>query len=59
MRKVVEETIKNQHLRLAKLPAEQRTMGMINTILFEDVEEFKIEDKPQNGPRGIGFKQSS
>jgi SpoVK/Ycf46/Vps4 family AAA+-type ATPase len=59
VRKVVEETIKNQHLRLAKLASEQRTLEMINTILFEDVEEFKIEDKPQNGPRGIGFKQSS
>ena len=59
VRKVVEETIKNQHLRLAKLASEQRTLEMINTILFEDVEEFKIEDKPLNGPRGIGFKQSS
>ncbi len=59
VRKVIEETIKNQHLRLAKLPSEQRTIEMINTILFEDVEEFKIEDKPNSGPRSIGFKQSS
>jgi SpoVK/Ycf46/Vps4 family AAA+-type ATPase len=59
VRKVVEETIKNQHLRLAKLPSEQRTLDMINTILLEDVEEFKIEDKPSSGPRSIGFKQPS
>jgi hypothetical protein len=59
VRKVVEETIKNQHLRLAKLPAEQRTLEMINTILLADVEEFKIEDMPNQGKRSIGFKQNS
>ncbi len=59
VRKVVEETIRNQHLRLAKLPTESRTIEMINTILWEDVEEFKIEDKSGSGPRSIGFKQPS
>jgi SpoVK/Ycf46/Vps4 family AAA+-type ATPase len=59
VRKVVEETIKNQHLRLAKLPAEQRTLEMINTILLADVDEFKIEDMPNQGKRSIGFKQNS
>jgi hypothetical protein len=59
VRKVVEETIKNQHLRLAKLPSEQRTLEMINTILLADVDEFKIEDMPNQGKRSIGFKQNS
>jgi SpoVK/Ycf46/Vps4 family AAA+-type ATPase len=60
VRKVVEETIKNQHLRLAKLNAAERTLDMINTIYLEDVLEFKLEpENPDSTKRSIGFKQSS
>jgi SpoVK/Ycf46/Vps4 family AAA+-type ATPase len=59
VRKVIEEVIKNQHLRLAKLPSQERTLDMINTIYYEDVEEFKIEYNPNEGKRNIGFKQNS
>jgi len=59
VRKVIEEVIKNQHLRLAKLPSQERTLDMINTIYYEDVEEFKIEYNPNEGKRSIGFKQNS
>ncbi|MDZ4668465.1 MAG: AAA family ATPase [bacterium] len=59
VRKVIEEVIKNQHLRLAKLSGPERTSEMINSIHFEDVEEFKIEYNQNAGKRSIGFKQNS
>jgi SpoVK/Ycf46/Vps4 family AAA+-type ATPase len=59
VRKVIEEIIKNQHLRLAKLTSQERTLEMINTIYFEDVEEFKIDYNPNAGKKSIGFKQNS
>ncbi|MBC7383466.1 MAG: AAA family ATPase [Bacteroidia bacterium] len=59
VRKLVEETIKNQHLRLAKLEATDRSSDMIRTLHLEDVEEFKIDPFAQKPNRGIGFKQNS
>jgi SpoVK/Ycf46/Vps4 family AAA+-type ATPase len=52
VRKVIEEAVKNQHLRLAEVPKAQRTPEMINTLTLPDVEEFKpgeIKKKPQLG----------
>ncbi|CAG0906252.1 unnamed protein product, partial [Cyprideis torosa] len=40
IRKVVEKTIKNQHLRLANLPKEKRTKSLRSTITFDDVKDF-------------------
>ncbi len=58
VRKIVEETIKNQHLRLAMINSAERTSDMINTIYLEDVAEFKIEVNANAAKRSIGFKQS-
>ncbi|MCK6610574.1 MAG: AAA family ATPase [Bacteroidia bacterium] len=59
VRKVIEEAIKNQHLRLAQIDSAARDKDMINQLLLEDVTEFKL-DAPQNPEkRGIGFKQGS
>lgn len=59
VRKVVEETIKNQHLRLARLDSKERSSDMIRTLHIEDVEEFKIDPNALPTHRGIGFKQNS
>ncbi len=59
VRKIIEEVIKNQHLRLAKLSQAERTSDMINTIFVEDVEEFKMEENPSANKRSIGFNQNS
>jgi hypothetical protein len=40
VRKVVEKTIKNQHLRLATLPAEKRSPRALKAIKIDDVQEF-------------------
>jgi hypothetical protein len=56
IRKVIEEAIKNQHLRLAKIEAEKRTKEMIFELVFEDVEEFKIDPNASEERKTIGFK---
>ena len=53
IRKSVIECIKNQNLRLAGLPKEQRTPGMIRTITLKDVEELSTEKKKEKP--GMGF----
>lgn len=60
VRKVIEEAIKNQHLRLAKLDPSERNTDMIHELKFEDVEEFKIDfSAAQSESRTIGFKQNN
>ncbi len=58
VRKLVEEAIKNQHLRLAKVETELRTIDMIQELTFEDVEEFKIDYNASSEKRSIGFNIS-
>lgn len=43
VRKIIEEAVRNQNLRLADTPREQRTPEMIATLTVKDLEEFKIE----------------
>ncbi len=52
VRRMVEEVVKKQNLRLAELPAKQRTLEMIETIDIADVAHLKVEKK---GGRSIGF----
>ncbi len=59
VRKIIEEAIKNQHLRLAKLEAAQREKDMIMQLKMEDVEEFKLESVQTTEKKSIGFKQGS
>lgn len=58
VRKVVEEVIKSQHLRLAKLSQSERTIEMINTLYLEDVQHLKVVPNEQEPKRNIGFKQN-
>jgi len=55
IRKVVEEAIKNQHLRLAKIPATERTSEMIFELVLDDVLEFKIDTSIPETRKSIGF----
>lgn len=56
VRKVIEEAIRNQHLRLSELPKNKQTAKAINTIVLEDVEEFSTDIKPGTPAGGIGFR---
>lgn len=42
VRKVIGEAVRNQNLRLAALPAEDRTGEMIQTLSYDDVKEFQL-----------------
>lgn len=58
VRKVIEKAIKNQHLRLAQLPIEERKPEMMDKIIFTDVEEFQPGSDSlleSNGRGRVGF----
>jgi len=61
VRKVVEEAVKNQHLRLASMDSEDRTPEMLETLTLADVEEFNAdrEDLMSSNPNRIGFRTGS
>ncbi len=44
VRKIIEEAVRNQNLRLADIPKDKRTPQMIETLTVKDLEEFKIEE---------------
>ncbi|MBX7044601.1 MAG: AAA family ATPase [Ignavibacteria bacterium] len=54
VRKVVEEAVRNQNLRLADTPKEKRTKEMIETLTKDDLAEFKI-DELKKGKKVFGF----
>jgi SpoVK/Ycf46/Vps4 family AAA+-type ATPase len=56
VRKVVLQAIKNQNLRMASIPKEQRTEEMIHTLTIDDVKEFNENLEAANQGGGIGFK---
>ncbi|HRE40383.1 MAG TPA: AAA family ATPase [Ignavibacteria bacterium] len=52
VRKVVEEVIKNHHIRIVDIPKEKRTEETYKKIILSDVEEFKpveVIEKPKMG----------
>ncbi len=55
VRQTIAEAIKNQHLRLADMKKEERTEEMLQTLIFEDVKEFTVEDVRSQGS-SLGFK---
>lgn len=56
VRKVIEEAIRNQHLRLSELAPSKRSEKAVKTLTYEDVEEFSTEVRPNIASGGIGFK---
>lgn len=60
VRKIVEEAIRNQHLRMSDLSPEERTAAKIKTITATDIETITYEDKvePDNLP-SLGFRKSN
>ena len=60
VRKVVEEAIRNQHLRMSDLPVEKRTKKMIKTIMASDIEniDYRDKSKPDILPT-LGFRKSN
>lgn len=59
VRKVMEEAIKNQHLRLARMDPSDRTNEMLSILTVDDVKEFKQNEEAlarlRNKPVGFAF----
>ncbi|MEO1437787.1 MAG: stage V sporulation protein K, partial [Bacteroidota bacterium] len=58
VRKIVDEAMRKQNLRMADMPADQRTPDTMRTILMQDIEEFKLVEQ-DNQRRSIGFGGST
>jgi SpoVK/Ycf46/Vps4 family AAA+-type ATPase len=57
VRKVMEDAIKHQHLRLSQVPAASRNPEMMKELTIEDVNHFKIEETDNKGKTSpIGFR---
>jgi SpoVK/Ycf46/Vps4 family AAA+-type ATPase len=56
VRKMVEETIRSQNLRIADTPAATRTYELIHTITLQDVLSIKIGEQEDNSKK-IGFNK--
>jgi SpoVK/Ycf46/Vps4 family AAA+-type ATPase len=56
VRKVIEEAVRNQHIRLSELPKNKRSAKTMGQLLLSDIEEFKTDGKPGSPGTGIGFK---
>ena len=60
IRKIVEEAIRNQHLRMSEMDASKRTIKMIKSITEKDLIEIDLKDKskPDILPT-LGFRKSN
>jgi len=56
IRKIVRETIRRQNLRMADLPAEQRSNELIQSISLNDISNFQLVEEENNVKKGIGFR---
>jgi SpoVK/Ycf46/Vps4 family AAA+-type ATPase len=54
VRKIIEKAITNQNLRMASLEKDQRTPDILQTLTFDDVDEFDLSG--DGNTNAIGFK---
>ena len=56
IRKIIQETIRRQNLRMADIPAAKRTRELIHKVELEDISGFAIMEEDIEPKRGIGFR---
>lgn len=56
VRKVVEEAVRNQHLRMSGIAATKRTKKMEATLTVDDLSTIELADAIKHTDKGIGFK---
>jgi hypothetical protein len=54
IRKLVQDVVHHQNIRLASLPKEERTKEMLDTITLDDLQHLNKEDETKR--KGLGFK---
>jgi SpoVK/Ycf46/Vps4 family AAA+-type ATPase len=55
VRQVIGESVKNQHLRMASLPADQRSKEALGLLTLEDVSEFVIKEEKSRASLGFRY----
>jgi ATP-dependent Clp protease ATP-binding subunit ClpA len=56
IRKIVEQTVKKQNLRMADIPVSERSIEKIQEVILSDLENFSIEEG-QTRKSSIGFNK--
>ncbi|MCB9252540.1 MAG: AAA family ATPase [Flavobacteriales bacterium] len=60
VRKMVEEVVRHQHLRMSEIPSSKRTGKITSTLTTEDLKEINLDEIIQKTKiSGIGFRQGS
>lgn len=60
VRKIVEEAIRNQQLRMSDMPSDKRTKKAISTIKKADIVSIDVKDKSQpDSVPSLGFRKSN
>jgi SpoVK/Ycf46/Vps4 family AAA+-type ATPase len=60
VRKLVEEVVRHQHLRMSEIAASKRTIELISTLTVDDIKEINLKEIIQKTKTtGIGFQQNS
>lgn len=60
VRNIINDIVKNQSLRLASIPSEERDPNIINLITYEDVATLKLShDDDLFNKKSIGFRKKS
>jgi hypothetical protein len=54
VRKIVEQAVKKQNLRMASLPAEERTESMMRTVTIQDLSKLDVKQKDEK--KRLGFR---
>lgn len=59
VRKVVEEAVRNQHLRMSGIASSKRTKKMVGTLTVDDLKSIQLASEAEKyESRGIGFKMN-
>lgn len=58
VRQVIGEATKNQHLRMASLPASERTADALASLTLEDVSEFVVKEESSRATLGFRYGNS-
>ncbi|MBI1308118.1 MAG: AAA family ATPase [Bacteroidetes bacterium] len=56
VRKMVEEAVRNQHLRMSGIASSKRTKKMVGTLKTDDLKSIKLADDVAERSGGIGFR---
>jgi SpoVK/Ycf46/Vps4 family AAA+-type ATPase len=56
VRKIVQQAVRNQNLRMASISKDVRTLYMIKTVILDDVKSFSLMEQQESDSPKIGFR---